>query len=66
MLQLLLMDLLIVLMVMLGFMEVLHQMKEYYIYVSTKHGVLSAETDTGLIMMLLLFVVNLDTLDIVS
>ena len=57
---------LIVLMVMLGFMEVLYQMKEYYMYVSTEHGVLSVETITGLIMMLLLFVVSLDILDIVS
>ena len=51
MLQPLLMDLLIVLMVMLGFMEVLYQMKEYYMYVSTEHGVLSVGTITGLIMM---------------
>ena len=59
------MDLLIVLMVMLGFMEVLYKMKEYYMYVSTEHGVLSVETVTGLIMMPLLFVVNLDILDMV-
>ena len=59
------MDLLIVLMVMLDFMEVLYEMKEYYMYVLTEPGVLSVETATGLIMMPLLFVVNLDTLDMV-